>query len=145
MGLAFVSGLLCLIGAFNQKNNETIISDVAVNEKIIGNNNWFWLGSLLSVLVIFTVLFVLMPKHTEFNSVKEEPAMGSTVDIEVDDKSLEEKEVISILPSENDIEQCVTGFIEAYRKELDDPEKYIKHDLLDEWEEWCKEGRQAPI
>lgn len=43
--------------------------------------------------------------------------------------------------SKKSIEACVDKWVEAYRREVGE-EAIIRHDMLKEWEQWCKRGKQ---
>lgn len=45
------------------------------------------------------------------------------------------------LKSKKAIEACVDKWAKAYRREAG-KEALIRSDMLDEWEQWCKRGKQ---
>jgi hypothetical protein len=40
-----------------------------------------------------------------------------------------------------DQEQCVSDWIDAFRKEKGDEEAPVNEDMVIEWETWCKKGK----
>ena len=47
----------------------------------------------------------------------------------------------SVRSADSEVDQCVDDWGKAYRKEAGE-EALIINDQLDEWENWCKDGRQ---
>jgi len=46
-------------------------------------------------------------------------------------------------PSSNDTDPCVDQWVDAYRKDAGQ-DAVVTQDQLDEWTQWCKEGKHAP-
>jgi hypothetical protein len=38
----------------------------------------------------------------------------------------------------------VSAWTAAFREEREDPDIIVNVDELDEWKQWCKQGKQAP-
>ena len=42
------------------------------------------------------------------------------------------------------LDDCVGAWTAAYRKERSDPDVIVNIDQIDEWKQWCQQGKQAP-
>lgn len=57
-------------------------------------------------------------------------------------KTLADLDAAMSEPSSNDADQCVAQWVDAYRKDVGQ-NAAVTQDQLDEWTQWCNEGKRA--